>query len=407
MKFYEVRTKFPTVRIISHTDLDGYGSAAAISAFLNRVMGYDPGDIEIIHCSPSDSYDYAPGFNIITDLSVNSSGNWREMVKHNQEPGNLIWWIDHHATSEEMISQHRELLDIPRIINTKYAATMLCWALHFETRVRAARLGIDPMDDTVEEVFKTIQEASTDDADFGGLGVFAPLAVKLTDDWDLFKHKIPGSIHFNSSFYTCPAFIRDAKTQYFQDAFGELPDRYEDTMDEDRLHRIDRATQFLIDFGSTAVDWQRYLYLTSLLMSGFTCRLEPTVETKDNPEIRKIRFICHNRTDFNMVTGAESLMKEYTWGINFNLKDRGFCHTVYCTKPGIISAKDVAYAMGGGGHPGCAGFTTRNFVLKDIAPLDDQMKILIKQDLNVIKRRIEPTPHEDVETILRKRPGEV
>ena len=395
MNFGEVKERFKTVRIISHTDLDGYGAAAAMVGLLHNSLGYDMDDIEVIHCSPADAYNLAPGFNIITDLSVNSAGNWERMMNHHRDPNNLIWWIDHHATSVEMIEQHPELKEIPSVINTKYAATMLAWIIHRVAYDKAYTFTMDELtisDIEVEDVFRfarlcdSIHETRE-----------IPYAVTLVDDWDLFKKKYLDSPYYNSAFYSCPLFIHNAKSQYMQDSFGDI--------DESMVMCL-AATEYIIRFGKTAQDWQRYLYLTAMLNSGFTCTIEPKVKDEYFDEIRNIRFIGVNRMDFNMVIGAVSLMEKYPWGLGFKVTGRGFEHTLYCTKLGKITAKDIAFRMGGGGHPSCAGFTSKEFVLKDIQALDPSMRELIKKDLREVKKRILPTPPKEIGLYLKLRTGE-
>ena len=399
MKLFEIRSKFPTVNIISHTDLDGYGSAAAMVAFLSQTLGYHMDDIEVNHCFPSDPYDLKPGFNIITDLSVNSAGNWERMVEHNRNPENLIWWIDHHITSLDVIDKHPELKEIPRAINTGYAATMLCWEIHKISNLLGEHLGVEPFDVDSDDIFRMLNDENY------AAGIHAPTSVRLTDDWDLFKRKIPSSQFYNTAFNSCPRFYHDAKSPYCQAAFGDIG-----FSDERDRATVEDAARYLIEFGEDATRWQRYLYLKNLMNAGFLCSLDPVDwhdETAD--EIRKIRFITVNRIDFNLVSGAESLMKEYTWGMAFQIRDTGVTHTVYCTRPsGNLSAKEVCYRFGGGGHPGCAGFVSNGMMIKNLAPLDDNMKLLIRKDLRDIRKQVAPPiENPDVDDLLRSRSKEV
>lgn len=131
ISLHVLREHFPKVNLITHTDLDGYGSAAIMIRILRDFFGYNFNDVRVFHVDYDRVYPLGSGFTIVTDLSIDSKfNNLENMIRFSEDDNNILWWIDHHQTSLDMIDKNPELKKIPRIITTSASATYLCWKLY-------------------------------------------------------------------------------------------------------------------------------------------------------------------------------------------------------------------------------------------------------------------------------------
>lgn len=446
MLFSEIRENFPKVNIISHTDLDGYGSAAIMCRFLKNLLGYSFTDISVHHVDYSDEYPLVDGFNIITDISVDRySKNWARIKEHMNIPGNLIWWIDHHQSSVDELEVDPELKKIPHVVSSGASATYLCWKIYetmaFELLVHGKPLGMvenwlhtEPIVSNFGfSIFDFMREYTPGEFDVNPAwtpreahwrlktGILTPgayknppatrrntdefyrgvpIAVRYTDDWDVFDLRFGESIYYNSAFVNGSIFPKSATHPYY--SVFILPPYKIISGDSPEMERQKYATVGLLYYGRTALAFQNTSFINELLKSGYVIRFFPTIDfLQKHPEFRnlsKIEFICVNRRDTNVKIALPNFSDVYHWFITYGEKIDTITYSIYCQHNAFkqFTAKDLASVLGGGGHRGAAGFTYSHRLRDEIRtlpfnrnekliiitePLDQAMIHLIKKDL--------------------------
>lgn len=415
MNLKSLKTKFPKVHLITHTDLDGYASAAIMIKLLHERLGYALDNIQVDHVSPSDQFpilgDNLSSFVIVTDLSCSNARNVQTFQFFQQEmeaksDNILLWWFDHHQTSVDTIKEHPELGKIPGIVNTEVCGAMLCWIFY-----QFAWLLTEPDVDTdIEELYTLIRPLSSnlhtikyaEDCPEEDINVMSgpwllpefaktagvprtSRALICTDDWDRFQLQDPYSSNLDMAFETCPDFPKDPKSKYWQDYFFHAKDH------------VDRANasvlfQEFIQFGAAATHWFNYNWLVELKRNGFIANLDLAKLISDyrqDPQyaykLSTIDFVCCPRADANFHMAAGPVADVKNWGLLYTDHGHSQTLTVFCRNPEETRAKIgldarlVCQALGGGGHPGCAGARVIRVPFSNVRPLDEETLKLIDE----------------------------
>lgn len=419
MTFTDFKKKYPTPRIITHTDLDGYASAAIMTRFFVNIFGYSMDDISVSHVSPSDEFKFEDGLTIITDLSLTSGNNWKNAVIYSMRDDNIVLWIDHHQSSMDLLKKYPTVSHVPHQVHTGVCATLICWRIYelglrlfndltkfrsfdfvewFETlpmRKIINDVGFELLDNSsIEAQYRLCKQTPNF---YGEHCDKVPYAVQLTNDWDVFQLRDRNSIYFNNAFDSCLDFPHDVKDPFYSifvkpdcSVSNTLWSIWDSSNHMMELHRF-------IKYGSNGLNAQRYFYLRSLLRNGYMLKMIPNKDLiKAKPKFAKLEtaeFVCVNQNDVNVKIAAPNLTSGHSWFIGYTDKEEYLAYTIYANHISTygFGANDVASLFGGGGHPECSGFVTKERLRGTVgvngdvtivtSPLSDQIKALIRKDL--------------------------
>ena len=427
----KIRENYPKVNIISHTDLDGYGSAAIMLRLCTNLFGYSMDDITVHHIGYSTEYPLIDGFNIITDLSIDRSQtvNREKLIEYSHRKGSGVWWIDHHQSSSDLLETDDKLRRVPHIVDTRRSATYICWKCYefiyehkciydgdfmsdFENHefVGIPLMIPDRYPSLFEGVFSHGKKLVTDDPYVG-----VPKVVRLTDDFDTFELKLGDiSIEYNIAFTSSSVFPKDVKHPYYS-AFIEPPYKIREILLsgyalEKTCRNQDVATSNLIQVGANIRSLKSWLFLNELNEHGYQIKILPIGSVmREDPiygELTNIDFVTVNRRDTNPQIVAPEFMKKNPWMLTYVTEYEKVRYTVYCEdlENYHLTAKHVAELLGGGGHPGCAGFITKSLIEEQVKfptnefhygvdyvivsqPLTDDQRKQIEQEMDAHTQR--------------------
>lgn len=379
------------VYVLTHTDLDGYMSGA-IAADLLVNLGYDKNQIGIMKMFPSNEVRIPDEciFLVITDFSISNPytlDNIHEFLKR----GGRLWWFDHHNTSLEVLKNNPWLEEQAFcFIETKVSGTMLIYMMAFEAACQKGAGEHQWASNFLADRFN-LEKAKYNVIDLWlGTGAYRvtkliPKAVRLTNDWDIFELQIPESQYLNSAFYTLSIFPNDLMGEYYR---SEVSPFTLNKLRNEGKNMPTKYTDYFVEYGKEAINWQRYMYLNAVMKYGFVCNID-----SPDPNIRKIDLLGVNRSDFNMQNGFLRDTPEYLYGINFNFAgERGFTSTVYCSDPEHVkyTAEDICKSVGGGGHPGCSGFGSSRLKLINIRKMPKTVRDRIQKIIDEIAPQLGP-----------------
>lgn len=425
------RTLYPNVNIISHTDLDGYGSAAIMLRLCTNLLGYGMDDVTVHHIGYSSELPLADGFNIITDLSLDKTHptNRQKMIEYSHRAKSRIWWIDHHQTTVDLLEQDEELRKVPHIVDTRFSATYHCWKIYeamceikiicgdqfpaFFDDPKFISLPNPAYDQSLfekifshgENLFSSVEDIYT--------GV--PKVVRYTNDFDTFELKLGDiSIEYDIAFTSSSVFPKDVKHPYYS-AFIEPPYKIREILLsgyalEKTCRNQDVATSNLIQVGANIRSLKSWLFLNELNEHGYQIKILPISSLmREDPiygELANIDFVSVNRRDTNPQIVAPEFMKKNPWMLTYVTEYEKVRYTVYCEdlENYHITAKHVAELLGGGGHPGCAGFITKSLIEEQVKfptneyrygvdyvivaqPLTDNQRKQIEQEMDAHTQR--------------------
>lgn len=391
----DVKSYFPKVTILTHTDLDGYGSAAIMIQFLKN-LGYstdkDVGEIEVLHQSPAEDFKLPEnGFVIITDLAISRPETIEQVKKFYRDKKNLLVWIDHHLNSTELCAEDPEIFPIYGIRNTCASATLHCFIVF---QMLKAFIGynhiikdtiMDYKDLTVGEFF-SFDHARFNSSyyDYAYHGFAFPMSkdvapyiipeyrevlprscthevprpILSTNAWDIHDFTLierEEATDFNSSFFDDPEFKHDPFSDFYMNYFLPWNGVYTKSCQ-------DKYIEFL-NFGKRSNAWKRFLSLNQILRSAFIAKFDFTNGGRNNlnSTILNQPIICINAKGFNFTTVFRSFDNPdfpYKFAMMYsNDLDGKWKLSLYHAnedKTGF-DAKILCTAIGGGGHPGCAG----------------------------------------------------
>lgn len=152
--------------IVHHNDLDGRAAAFIIYDFIKDrdseisffEMNYDmPWDWDNI-MSADTIY--------VVDFHPQTKEELDKLISSTFISGKLVCIIDHHITTVNKLKEWH--IEVPGLIDTRYCGAYLCWLYMTEQAVHSHREDLVPM------------------------------FLRLVDDWDCWKHKMPETKAFNA-----------------------------------------------------------------------------------------------------------------------------------------------------------------------------------------------------------------
>jgi oligoribonuclease NrnB/cAMP/cGMP phosphodiesterase (DHH superfamily) len=284
-----------TIHIWHHNDNDG--RCAAYIARIAMEQKYDKTHDEVHVYYNEMDYSKEPDFSgvapqdtcIIVDFSFK-----KEAMKELHNTGSHIIWIDHHKTAIEALADYVGICGIRR---TTDSATLLAW----------------------EYFFPNIE---------------TPYAVRLVDDHDAWKHKLPESMDFlmgSQLFNRSPSV---AKKENFWDAAIMDEGAWQKASNQGKLINLHQKKQN--ESRLKAIGW-----------------------------VGTIEGCEHFVLCMNGVRGSQSFESANTpFSVLCAYEHKGDVFTVSLYSDRGVDVSELAKKQGGGGHAGAAGFICRQLPIR-------------------------------------------
>ena len=325
IKEKEFPNRHANMQIITHDDMDGYASAAVVYHAFRDADIISEESCLIGHYNYSDKvpsiYDEAD-IVFITDYSISNEAFMDDLLESFSSKTFLIFWCDHHATSiDNCKGKYKELKNIPGIRNTEYCGAALAWFF------------LNP-----------------------GKKVL-PYFLKLVDDFDCWKKKIPESDYLNYAFN----YMKENRHIFSNSKNSEWP-----TWINTGTGNISGILEYGKHFKEIMEDFD----YANIRRNGFIGVLD---------KFPKIKMIClcndskGSQLFSDLLKCKDHPNGKYDYACAFQYNGSKFTVSIYSNDNVKPNAKEICEAYGGGGHPGAAGFTTKSFFVEKVEDLPNKI----------------------------------
>lgn len=316
--------KHANMQIITHDDMDGYASAAVVYHAFRDADIISEESCLIGHYNYSDKvpsiYDEAH-IVFITDYSISNEAFMNDLLESFKSNEFLIFWCDHHATSiDNCKGKYEKLKNIPGIRSKDYCGAALAWFF---------------LNPGKREL---------------------PYFLKLVDDFDCWKKKIPESDYLNYAFNynkTMRPIFSNSKNGFWNDWINK-----------------DKPIEKILKYGKSFKEVMEDFDYANIRRNGFIGVLD---------KFPKIKMIClcndskGSQLFSDLLKSKDHPNGKYDYACAFQYNGTGFTVSIYCGDNMKPNAKEICEAYGGGGHPGAAGFTTKTFFVEKVDDLPDKI----------------------------------
>lgn len=318
------------MKVFYHNDMDGHAAGAIVAAVMrirteddmHEVSYTDPIPVDII----SDNelvffvdYSFTKATKNILDKLI---------AKHC-----TIVWIDHHISSKNLIENYPVHTDkIITKIEMGYCGALLTWKFFSESVGKILIKNNNGND--LETTFLYTKKNDKNLIDI-------PHALKLIDDYDCWKHNLINSDEFKLGM-DC-ANTNPMNFSFWRDLLGNQRALMYD-MNESLEHIIINRGRIVKSYLDKFNESYSNNYGFEAILDG--CKV----------------YACNLKTN-SWVFGDR--IRRYDACVGFVFDGQKYQYSIYSENP-EISCAEIAEKFGGGGHPGAAGFTTDEFVLKRI-----------------------------------------
>lgn len=403
MTYKELVSKYRKAHIITHTDLDGYGAGGILYQTLLEI-GFDSDNIKITHTEYTNPTPFDADYDLtfISDISISEINAAKSVENYATTPGKMLFWFDHHQTSIDMYEKNPklELIFGKRDINASGA--MLCWFFYQLVKYNKSTQSVASIDEVISLMNKVNPKAILDNDKknnglvFEHLGLEkayktniskTPIMILLTDDYDRFVLNYPESSWLMAAFNNSPNIKKDCKdtfwSKYYMNTY-EMSNKYLAT---------------ILKTGKHSLLWTKYLFLKSILNSGFVAGFNAKGMTDLN-----MLCICTTQKgslNFGSLLKKNSNKLYYDYGCAYSHNGEKFTVSIYCTDPinrddvpggpkleKVYNAADICKRFNGGGHIGAAGFVTKEISFYNKRPISEDVKAQIKEELDLIYKEL-------------------
>ena len=289
-------------RIITHNDLDGYGSGYLVKDMLENHEGIDPDNIKIYIMDYAKELDLSE-FNKNDEVWITDYSLKPDVMNKLLDITENITWIDHHKSALEYISKYNK--PVKGIQTIGLAATALTY-LWFYAPKELLYLSNERLEEWLDKN--------------------APRWIDLVDAWDVWK--------LNSKYYEGGRLLSLALSpQLSIELVGKLKDK-------DFLKEI-------VQKGKIYDEYQQMSNNSFVNQWGFELPVEFDSNTYK-------AFVMNKGGCSSLAFGDK--IKDYDMCISFILKEDKLSVSVYSDKD-YIDCSEICKAHGGGGHKGAAGYT--------------------------------------------------
>lgn len=307
------------MKVYYHDDLDGRGAAALINIFNNESGNKE--NIQFINLSHNPKSDKEKLELINEDEEVwivdySFSKNTKQNLENILLKTDKIYWIDHHITSKKLIEENPDYYRIRGLIDTTYSGAYLVYLY----------LYIDG------NLNRTI---GSDNHIYGELTKI-PKFIQLIDDYDCWKKVFKES-------------------DYFKLGMDSL----------DHIPQSDIWSKLLSEENNK----ECYLYLKENISKGIIIKqyldmnyLDCRSEGGYISEFEEITCYCMNSYGNSWVFGDD--YDKFDLVILYHFNGELFKYSLYSKDPSKVDCSKLAVKYGGGGHPGAAGFTSPELLVK-------------------------------------------
>lgn len=312
--------KHANMQIITHDDMDGYASAAVVYHAFRDADIISEESCLIGHYNYSDKvpsiYDEAH-IVFITDYSISNEAFMNDLLESFKSNEFLIFWCDHHATSiDNCKGKYEELKNIPGIRSKDYCGAALAWFF------------LNPGKKQL------------------------PSFLKLVDDFDCWKKKIPESDYLNYAFNynkTMRPIFSNSKNGFWNDWINK-----------------DKPIEKILKYGKRFKEVMEDFDYANIRRNGFIGVLD---------KFPKIKMIClcndskGSQLFSDLLKTKENPNGKYDYACAFQYDGSKFSVSIYSSDKASPNAQKICEAYGGGGHPGAAGFSTKSFFVEKVEDL--------------------------------------
>lgn len=322
----EIGDKYLNMQIITHNDMDGYSSAAVVYHAFKSFGLVSEESCSICHYNYSDrlpSIDRSADAIFITDYSLSNNDFKNDLLDAYKSNKFKIYWCDHHQTSiDACTGKYAVLNDIPGYRRTDYCGAALAW---FYLHPGKSKL---------------------------------PEVLRLVDDFDCWKKKIPESDYINSAFL------------YFRDMHDELYDCKSDVWKT--LITVQPVSKYFTIFNKL-LDYGKEFCAKSEDIDYVNIRKHGWIGVLD--KFPKIKMLCLNNDSkgsqlfSDLYKSKEHPNGKYNYACAFGYTGNAFTVSIYSSPNAKPNAQEICEAYGGGGHPGAGGFTTNHLFVHKVEDL--------------------------------------
>lgn len=287
--------------IIHHNDLDGHGAGAVVYKYLTEIKGIPEEQIVLREAS----YEKTPGvpevYDTIFMVDYSISETSIGWLFELLERGNKIIWIDHHKTSLETYKKYKAELD-------------------------SRDISILLNENTESGAYATFKYLFPEKT--------IPTFISYIDDYDRWVHKYNDSMYFK-------CYMETRHTQPYDKVWNELFNSKNNTM-----------------FLRKRCDIGKDVYNFTIINNHM----------KYNDHGYYTYFGDFNVAVINEFGNSTLFPKEIFNSVDFVVrfhynKEGTFTHSIYSKNP-MIDCSILAELLGGGGHKGAAGFTSKKPIFK-------------------------------------------
>ena len=322
------------VVIFHHNDADGYGSAAVLKLF--HVDAHID-NIKCVSCKHGTPIDPDIKRNIneyttvyVVDYSFSNEQDQKLLKEIGEIVDNDIYWIDHHASSEELLKDDVfKVWAYNGLVRPDNAWAAIGLTYYWCTKVFNEDIPFNITSMHKVQSMEDIEEIMED----------APMWVRYIDDYDKWAHKLNPETDY---------FISGLGMESLTELFINDYTRLNSAIDIDNI--IKRGT-IISKFRSKQND--------ITMRNAFECNL------KHNDNTYKI--LCCNASGNSKLFG--NLIEAYDAVISFTFDGKMWTHSMFSKADSIIpSCGDICAILGkrlgttGGGHAHAAGFTSYDLV---------------------------------------------